>query len=497
MDHSRGRRGLGSLATGAITGLSLMIQAGLAAVVGVVIARQFGRNAETDGFFAAYGVFVVLALAANAIRLVVLPPLARARADNRLGQETAAWSALLAAGLAPVALVALVFAEPVADFLTGEGPELARATATDALPLIVVAGIGQVYAGLLASALAALDDYRSSAIAFIISSSLGLTTILVRLDTAGVAGVAAGMVVNAVGATVIMAAILMFRARRASMPASGIRPAGGTLLSRGAQAVRGLALPLALQGSYLMCLPLAAHEGVGAVTTFGYAYLAASMVVAATAASFGLVTAVPLTRIGLDAARVARHIVATSWLALLAVGATAGAAAVAGEQVFSRVLGTNFLGAAGAELGNLIATFAPWMVATVGITVTLPLMFVAGRGRPLPFVAFAMLAAQAPLAFVGQRLFGLAGLAVALAISTCLALAGMLWALGATAATFRGLAGPTAFVAGIVPPIFLVSQAILPDLAAAAFGIVAYAAATVAIRPRGLMDALRYLKALE
>ena len=57
--------GLGSLATGAVTALGLAVQTGLAAIVGVVIARKLGRTAETDGFFAAYGVFIVLALAAT------------------------------------------------------------------------------------------------------------------------------------------------------------------------------------------------------------------------------------------------------------------------------------------------------------------------------------------------------------------------------------------------------------------------------------------------
>ena len=73
--------GHGSLAPGAVTALALAVQTGLAAVVGVIIARGLGRTAETDGFFASYGVFVVLALAATAIRVTVLPPLA-ARATN-------------------------------------------------------------------------------------------------------------------------------------------------------------------------------------------------------------------------------------------------------------------------------------------------------------------------------------------------------------------------------------------------------------------------------
>ena len=50
----------------------------------MIIAREFGRTDETDGFFAAYSVFVVVVLVAQAIRVAVLPALARARMDNRL-----------------------------------------------------------------------------------------------------------------------------------------------------------------------------------------------------------------------------------------------------------------------------------------------------------------------------------------------------------------------------------------------------------------------------
>ena len=119
------RTGHGSLASGAVTALALAVQSGLAAVVGVIIARKLGRTAETDGFFAAYGVFVVLALAATAIRLVVLPPLGRARVERRLGQETAAWAVALAVVAVPLLVVAFFAARPAAALLTGFGPEAA------------------------------------------------------------------------------------------------------------------------------------------------------------------------------------------------------------------------------------------------------------------------------------------------------------------------------------------------------------------------------------
>ena len=123
MGKATASTGLGSLATGAVTALAIAVQSGLAAVVGVIIARELGRTAETDGFFAAYGVFIVLAFAATAIRLVVLPPLARARDARRLGQETAAWAVALAVLAVPAIVAAVVASGPVADLLTGFGPE--------------------------------------------------------------------------------------------------------------------------------------------------------------------------------------------------------------------------------------------------------------------------------------------------------------------------------------------------------------------------------------
>lgn len=490
------RNGLGSLATGAVTAVALAVQAGLAAVVGVIIAREFGRSAETDGFFAAYGVFIVLALAANAIRLVVLPPLSRARDERRLGQEAAGWAVALGVLAIPFVLAGTVLASPLAGLLTGDGPAAARETAIDTLPLVVIAGLGQVFAGLAASALAALDDYLTSAVAYIAASVLGLATILLRLDADGVRAVGVGMAVNGLLAVAIPSVVLALRAHRASMPATGVRPHRSSLGDRVLRAGQGCALPLALQAAYLVCLPLAAREGVGAVTSFGYAYLAGSAVVAATAASFGLVTSVPLTRLGLDGHRVAHHVVATSWLALLAIGAVAGVFAVAGEPLLSAVLGEGYVDAVGRELGRLVALLAPWMVVATGFSVAFPLVFVARRERLLALLALGVLALHVVLAFAAQALAGLTGLAVALAVTTAVALAGVLRSLGAAQETFAGLVRAAALVALVVVPAFAVADIALPAVAAAAVGLVVYAAAIAFVRPPGLVDSLHYLRGL-
>lgn len=491
-----GPGGLGSLATAAITATALAVQAGLAAVVGVIIAREFGRTAETDGFFAAYGVFIVLALASNAIRLVVLPPLSRARDERRLGQETAGWALALAVLALPVLAAATLFSGPVSDLLTGFGPAAAREAASDTLPFVVFAGLAQVFAGLAASALAALDDYLTSSIAYIAASVIGLTFIVLRIDADGIHAVAAGMALNGLVAAAVPAIALAIRARRAAMPATGFRPRGTSLGNRIRRAGQGCALPLALQAAYLVCLSVAAREGVGAVTSFGYTYLAGSAVVAATAASFGIVTAVPLTRLGIEGHRVAHHVVATSWLALIAIGATAGVFAVAGEPILSTVLGDGYMDDVGRELGQLVALLAPWMVVATGFSVAFPLVFIARRERPLAPLALTVLVLHVPLAIAAQSVAGLTGLALALALTTAAALGGVLHTLAAAAETFAGLARAAVIVALLAAVAFTIADLALPAVVAGVAGILAYAAAVVVVRPRGLVDSLRYLRGL-
>jgi O-antigen/teichoic acid export membrane protein len=488
--------GLGSLASGAVTAIALAVQSGLAAVVGVIIARELGRTAETDGFFAAYAVFIVLALAATAIRLVVLPPLARARLDRRLGQETAAWALALAVLAIPAFVAAAAAARPVAALLTGFGPDEARDAAEDVLPLMVLAAAAQLFAGLAASALAALDDYLTAAISYILGSAVGLAYILVRIDEDGIRAVAIGMALNGTIALGMSTLALVRRARREAMPRSAVRPSGAPVAERLLEAGRSASLPLALQAVYLTSLPFAAREGVGSVTSFGYAYLAGAALVAVTSSSLGLVTSVPLARTGLDAAGVARHVVASSWLALVAVGAAAGVFAVAGTSLVGPVLGDSYLADVGEQLGHLIALLGPWMVASIGFSVTLPLLFVQGRTRGLLLGSLAVVALHVPLAWLGQTVAGLAGLALALAVTTVATLSLMLARLHAAGPTLAAL-GRAASTVGLVAGVAFVAPALVvrPGLAAAA-GLLAYAAVLVAVRPAGLSGSWHYLRTL-
>src|SRR3954451_20654952 len=76
-----------ALSSGAVTALSTAIINGASAAASILIAHRFGRTHRTDAFFVAYGIYLVITLAAAAFRVVVLPPLTRARTNGRLRGE--------------------------------------------------------------------------------------------------------------------------------------------------------------------------------------------------------------------------------------------------------------------------------------------------------------------------------------------------------------------------------------------------------------------------
>jgi hypothetical protein len=479
--------------SGLQTALSLATSVGLSGVVGLVIAREFGRGAETDGFFAAYGLFVVLVLAAHAFRVVALPALARAHGERRLAGETATWALALAVLVVPAVLVAALASDAVAGALTGSLPEAARETAGEALVWMVPAAVGQLYGALAASALAALDDYGTAAFGFAAGSVAGLALILALVESQGIIAVAWGMALNGAVSALVPVAALLARGRP-----RGLAPRHADVPARLLEFGRGVALPLVLQALYLVCVRFASEQGVGAVTSFTYAYLIGSALVAVAASSLSLVSSVPLARLGLGEGRAAQHVVNVSWLALAVVAGAAGVFALAGELLVRGVFGGAYGGDVGSELGRLVVYLSPWMVASVGVSVTFPLLFVAGNTRPLPVLAAATLAVHVPVAWAAQELFGLGGVAAALAVSTALMLAGLLLLLsGDTLVRVgRGLLNATVWSAGLAAASFALLAVVLDPVPAAALGLGAYAVLLVALRPSGLLQAWSYVRAL-
>jgi hypothetical protein len=247
---------------------------------------------------------------------------------------------------------------------------------------------------------------------------------------------------------------------------------------------------------YVVCLPFAGRLETGAVTSFGYAYLAAASLVTVTAFSLGLVTSVPLTRAGLESDPAARHVVSASWVALTLIGAAAGVFAVAGAGVVEAVLGHAYGGDVGTEVGRVVAVLSPWVIASVGVNVTFPLLFVVGRLRPLPVIGIVALAVQIPLAWLASSVLELDGLALALAVTTFFVLGALLRELGALERAARGLLVAAAFVASLTAVSFAPPALLLGSVASAAVGLALYVGLLALLRPRGLTSSWSYLRAL-
>jgi hypothetical protein len=278
----------------------------------------------------------------------------------------------------------------------------------------------------------------------------------------------------------------------------GPRSAALDLLPRLARLLEGAAVPLALQGCYLLALRLAAKLGVGSVTSFTYAYLAASTLVGATGFALGVISSAPLTRRGIDGEAAGRHIVHAAWVSLAFVGAAAGVFALIGGKIVGVVLGDQYGGSVGRDLGLLVVYLSPWMVAWVGFVVTYPLVFVADRKRWLLPVGLAGFVTMIPLGLALRELWGSPGIAIALGVSTLVIAFGLMRSIDRRTLTIAvfGLARLSLALGAASAFAFGALSLALPPIPAALLGVVVYGLLVFSMRSLGLTEAWTYIRGL-
>ncbi|HEX5449818.1 MAG TPA: hypothetical protein VFW85_07145 [Gaiellaceae bacterium] len=476
----------GTISSGILTGISTAAVSGSAAVAGVILSRKFGHGVKTDGFFAAYPLYLAVVLVASVVRVIALPRFVRAANDRRLGAEVGVWAAALAVPLVAVVVLGLVVPHGIASVLTSEVG--ARHYAAELLPWVLASAAAQVLGGIVASALGAMDDYVTPALGFAVGSLAGLA-VTIALIGHGLIAFGWGIGVNGAISLLWPLAVL---ARR-----GGVGRPDAIPWPRLVELAEGVTLPVALQGLFVIANRFASGIESGDTTTFSYAYLIAAFFVSITATSLALVTTVPFAREGESPERSGRHVVAASWLSLVPIGAASGVFAVAGALVTRHVLGSKYGGATGAELSRLVVYFAPFMVASVAFTIAYPLIFVRGRARWLPAVAVAALAVQVPLEWGLRAAFGLGGLAAGMAVTTAATLAALLVALRALKMTTRGVVIAAVICGALAALLFGVPGAVLGPIAAALVGLALYIAALGVWRPSGLRHAWAYVRTLQ
>jgi putative peptidoglycan lipid II flippase len=487
--------GRSAVRSGVATGLSFLLLSGSGALAGVYLAHKFGRNDETDGFMAAYGVYLVLVLGAQAFRMVVVPDLTRAEAQGRLREEFGAYVAAFVVLAVPVSAVVIVFHGFFGELITGRLPHSSAVIAGRALIWLVPAAFAQLLASLAASALAARDSYLVAAAAFALGGISSLVFFVLAADGHGLISLAWGLALGGAIAVAVPAVALVARGGR-------LRHLGSrTPLQVGRRLWRlgyGTAVPLAVQGLYVIALRFAAGTGEGSVTSLSYAYLLAAMFTSATAFSLSLIAAAPLTRRGLDPDSAAEHVVHSAWVSLVIVGAASGVVALVGGPIVTGALGHAYAGPVGDEVGRLVVYLAPWMVAHATFSIIYPMLFVMHRTRPLIPLALAAIVVDIPISIAGRAWGGLAGVALALGITTMLLVLALMWALAprtlVLAAT--GLARLAVIVGAATALAFGGASLLLGAVPAAVLGLVVYALILLAVRQLGLAEAWHYVRAL-
>jgi hypothetical protein len=398
----------------------------LGAVLALLVLLEFGKDAETDGFFAAYGVYALVLTIAQSLRAAVVPRLVEgpsllANLDRFVG------AALLVFLLAGIPLVAL--GAPLAGLLTGDLGDDARDTAREALAILWVASGAHLLAALGAAALAVRDEFGASGLAYVLGGTLAIGVLLALSAELGIAAVSVGLAAG----SLLSAAIVFSRLWKA-----GYRPRLSAVVQRARNMLGATAVMLAgsigalgLQLMYVGSLAFAARIGEGSVTLYAYAFFGAVLMVGATSSTSAIVLAAPLSRTwdrrpeSLDP-----HLLAVFRVGVTLVVPIFAVVALVGDEAGDLLLGGSL---DGGDVDEIVVTFlalAGVVIASVAAPVPLLAAFAASRYGAvvaLTAVALALHVAGSAVALETSSLEALGGAASMSSLLGLALLAALVW----------------------------------------------------------------------
>jgi hypothetical protein len=187
-----------------------------------------------------------------------------------------------------------------------------------------------------------------------------------------------------------------------------------------------------------------------------------------------------------------------AWVSLSFVGAAAGICALVGGRIVHIILGDQYGGRVGRDLGLLVVYLSPWMVAWVGFVVTYPLVFVADRKRLLVPVALLGPVAMLPLGLGLRAAWGMPGIAIALGFSTLVIALGLMWAIDRRTVEIAlvGIARLSLALGAASALAFGALSLVVSPIPAAALGVLVYGLIVFSLRALGLREAWTYVRGL-
>ncbi len=368
--------------------------------------HSFGIDGRTDGFFVAFALYSVFGVFSQSIRVTSAPLLV----DAVRGLQPREFGATLVLIAAPVALLTMVFAHPLALVLAPGLSDAARSVTQDALPILGLAMILQLWAAGGATLLAVRDRFNTVAGAYIAGAGAGLVAYLAVYSSAGELSLGYSMLAMAF----VTCGLMLFglRGSAAAAPASPRRKLGVRRLVSTASLILGrTCIYLAFNALYLITLAFTTDFAPGDATVLSYAYLFASYLVAGTAFALGMSRIADMSRdLRTDMRAVLTETVPPGFrysmlicAPALAVFVTAGAA----------IVGDLFPASFGPEdvrvLQGFVALLSIWTVAALLVNLLLPAMFAVGKARFTNLLAPALLVVHVAASALGGLLFGAYG----------------------------------------------------------------------------------------
>lgn len=380
----------------------IMVFGGLLALL---VGQTFGKNTETDAFFAAYGVYAVGLVLAQTFRLGAVSRVVR---DPGPTTETIMLGAVavlvLAAGTIMAGLAGPVAGALVASDPTGAGPTAMR--------FLWLALAGQLTAAMLAMFLSTRGAFMAQGLVMLTTGVISLGSFALLYSAAGVDAASMALAAAGVWFCVALFGVLWGRGWRPVPPSvvllrAMVREAGVLLYA----SVTFIGATVA----YVLSQAIAGREGAGEATLYSYAFVLAAMLVgvtsnvAATVRSPSLIASDHRTD---DAAAVGEL---TLRYTVVLGGPGIALLLLVGPSALQFALGYG-----SGDTWSIVLTaacFAGWVVGSAAGVFAVVELLARGELARLAALAAAQAAGAAVFAWVGGRTAGIEGVAVGLSLA--------------------------------------------------------------------------------
>jgi putative peptidoglycan lipid II flippase len=267
--------------------VSFLLASGFSALLAILIAVIVGEGPETDGFLAAYSIYLTFILFGSTLRVALVPLLGSTADESAFRARSADRVRRLVAVAGVAALVLLVASPLLGQALVPEATHKAKVTAIVSVAILSLAAFCQIWSAALSAVLGAVRRFVASGFLYVVSSATAVALSGLLMALFDIWGAAVGVLC---GAVVLLAMHLRYL-RRFSFVVS---PDRGSVRDRetwklALLAAAGASVPVALQ--LAVTISLAAVSGrTGAVTAYSYAYFLTVLTTSVTAGVIGLVT---------------------------------------------------------------------------------------------------------------------------------------------------------------------------------------------------------------